>query len=117
MPKKKKFLEKEDDDINKKFDEMEEILLELKKKEELKNSIAYSNSASKEKVPIYDRLQEQKPHVPSYYHPIEDEELRLRMFSLEGGLNPMAGQRSISNIKSHLVKGSILNMYSNNVNL
>lgn len=47
--KKKKFEEEDDHDISKKFDEMEEILLELKKKEEMKNT----NTGTKEYIKEY----------------------------------------------------------------
>ena len=93
--KKNKF-ENEDHDISKKFDEMEEILLELKLKEkkekEQKSESTYSKYKDIERQEKDDRTE-------------KTQELRMPMYSLDG----MAGGRSSTNIanliKSPIVKG------------
>ena len=86
--KKNKFSGDDDDHISKKFDEMEEILLELKKKEEMKGTNP-SSIKGPEQMGIEKVLKE------------DDEELRLRMFSVD-----MQGTKSISNMKSPGLKNT-----------
>lgn len=101
----KKKKREQEDDISKKFDEMEEILLELKKKEEMKSTnISSTKDQNKETQQQYQPYNRYEP-LPSELKDTKrsEDELRLRMFSLDA----MAGTKSLSNImKTPLMKNT-----------